>query len=185
VPTIRITFQNNFPELAGQVGTLEMRDVNGNILSIEPLVYEPNTTVDLLYPGTEVNPDGSIADVPGWELNDDGFWVLDPSDAFLREGIQLTYTVNPTASAFVTYPPESAACANPDGPFPPGADTPPPGGPFTPEPTPFLTPEQAIEHLQLAQAGRNIGAWVLVAGLALGVGLGMRRLARDDDLDDA
>jgi hypothetical protein len=124
VPTIRIIFQNQFPSLAGVTGTLTMRDINGNVVSTQPLVYQPGATVDILYPGTRVNADGSIADVPGWNLNSAGFWVRDPSDEFLRAGINLTYTVNPTATAFVTYPPESSACANPDGPFPPGAPTP-------------------------------------------------------------
>ena len=96
-----------------------MSDVAGNVVSTQPLVYTPNTQVRLLYPGTTVNPDGSIDDVPGWILTDDGLWIRDPSDAFLREGINLTYTVNPTATAFITYPPESSACANPDGPFAP------------------------------------------------------------------
>jgi hypothetical protein len=124
VPTIRITFQNLFPSLAGQVGTLTMRDVNGNVVSTQPLVYNPGITVDILYPGTQVNPDGSVANVPGWNLNSDGFWVQDPSDAFLRDGIFLMYTVNPTAGpVLVTYPPESSACANPSGPFPPTVTT--------------------------------------------------------------
>ena len=78
VPTIRIVFLNRFPELAGQSGTLTMRDINGNVVSTQSLIYEPGTTVDLLYPGTSVNPDGSIDDVPGWILTDDGFWVRDP-----------------------------------------------------------------------------------------------------------
>jgi hypothetical protein len=134
VPTIRIVFQNTFPELAGRTGTLTMAALNGTVVSTQSLVYAPGTTVDLLYPGTRVNADGSIADVPGWNLNSAGFWVRDPSDEFLRDGIVLTYTVNPTATATVTYPPESAACANPDGPFPPG---PPPANPptFTPPAT--------------------------------------------------
>ena len=131
VPTIRIVFQNQFPQLAGQTGTLTMADVNGNVVSTQPLVYQPGATVDLLYPGTRVNADGTIADVPGWNLNGAGFWVRDPSDEFLRAGINLTYTVNPTATAFVTYPPESANCANPDGPFPPGVTPPPTGLPHT------------------------------------------------------
>ena len=65
-----------------------MVDVNGNVVSTQPLVYRPNTTVDLLYPGTTVNPDGSIDDVPGWILTDDGLWIRDPSDEFLRDGIR-------------------------------------------------------------------------------------------------
>ena len=124
VPTIRIVFQNLFPSLAGVTGTLTMRDVNGIVVSTQPLVYEPGTTVDILYPGTSVNPDGSVDDVPGWILTDDGFWIQDPSDALLREGIFLTYEVNPTAGpVLVTYPPESSECANPPGPFPPETTT--------------------------------------------------------------
>jgi hypothetical protein len=125
VPTISITFANNLPSLAGETGTLTMTDVNGNVVSVQPLVYAPGTTVQILYPGTSVNPDGSIDDVPGWILTDDGFWIRDPSDEFLREGITLTYELNPTATAFITYPPESSACANPDGPFGPPTTTPP------------------------------------------------------------
>lgn len=103
-----------------------MRDINGNVVSTQPLVYEPGTTVDILYPGTSVNPDGSVDDVPGWILTDDGFWIQDPSDEFLRDGIFLTYEVNPTAGpVLVSYPPESSACANPSGPFPPAATGPP------------------------------------------------------------
>jgi len=123
---IQIDFQNTFPSLAGQVGTLTMSDVNGNVVSTQPLVYQPGQTVQILYPGTAVNPDGSIDDVPGWILTDDGFWIQDPSDAFLRDGIFLTYELNPTAGpVLVTYPPESSACANPDGPFPPRPTAPP------------------------------------------------------------
>ena len=100
-----------------------MQAVDGTVVDMQPLVYQPGTTVDILYPGTSVNPDGTIDDVPGWILTDDGFWIRDPSDEFLREGITLSYTVNPSATAFVTYPPESSACANPDGPFPPTTTT--------------------------------------------------------------
>jgi hypothetical protein len=135
VPTIRITFENRFPSLAGETGTLTFRDINGVVIGTESLVYQPGTTVDILYPGTSVNPDGSVADVPGWILNSDGFWVLDPSDAILREGIFLTYEVNPTAGpVLVTYPPESSECANPPGPFPPGTPV------IPPTPGPVLLP---------------------------------------------
>ena len=84
-------------------------------------------------PALQVNADGSIDDVPGWILTDDGLWIRDPSDEFLREGIQLSYTVNPTATAFVEYPPESSACANPENPPPPRVPpTPPRGGRLPP-----------------------------------------------------
>jgi LPXTG-motif cell wall-anchored protein len=134
-----------------------MSDINGNVVSTQPLVYAPGTTVDLLYPGTTVNSDGTIADVPGWILTSDGFWIRDPSDEFLRAGINLTYTVNPTATAFVTYPPESATCANPNGPFPPGV-TPPPEG--------------------LPPTGSNSGTYLAIAALALGSGLALFSVGR-------
>jgi len=132
VPTIVITF-GNLTEFAGHVGILTMSDLNGVVVSTQELTYIPNATVQLLYPGTQVNPDGSIADVPGWNLNAAGFWVEDPSDAFLRDGILLTYTVNPTATAVVTYPPASSGCNTPPGPTPPVT---PPGTPGVPPPTP-------------------------------------------------
>ena len=76
-----------------------MADLDGNVVSTQALVYQPDTTVDLLYPGTRSTLTARIADVPGWILNEDGFWVRDPTDEFLRDGIDLTYTVNPTATA--------------------------------------------------------------------------------------
>jgi hypothetical protein len=134
VPTIVIDFAApGFPSLAGQTGTLTMASVaTGAVLSTQPLVYTPGGHVELLYPGTAVNADGSIADVPGWNLNAAGLWVPDQSDAFLREGIRLTYTINPTATAVVTYPPESSACANPENPPTPPAPPAPPRRPGLP-----------------------------------------------------
>jgi hypothetical protein len=135
VPTIVIDFDTpGFPSLAGVTGTLTMSDLDGNVVSTQPLVYQPGGHVELLYPGTEVNADGSIADVPGWELTNAGLWVRDPSDEFLREGIHLSYTVNPTAEADITYPPESSACANPENPPTTTTTTPgtPPGGRLPP-----------------------------------------------------
>ena len=127
VPKIRIDFGNE-AQFDGRVGTLTMSDINGRVLSVQPLTYVANTTVFLLYPGSAVDPvTGEVTDVPGWNLNSDGFWVQDPSDAILREGINLLYEVNPSATAFVTYPPESSGCATPTGPFPPAP---------VPQPTP-------------------------------------------------
>ena len=140
VPTIRIEFQNRFPELAGETGTFTMSDINGNVVSTQLLTYEPGTVVDLLYPGTTVNPDGTVRDVPGWILTDDGLWIRDPTDDYLREGIGLTYTVNPTATAFVTYPPESSECANPEN--PPTTTT-------TAPPTPTVPPVTTVPDLPI------------------------------------
>ena len=175
VPTIVITFEDQFPTLAGRTGSLTMSDVNGNPVSTQPVVYQPNSSVELLYPGTRVNADGTIADVPGWNLNEFGFWVRDQSDAVLREGINLTYTVNPTATAFVTYPPESSACANPDGPFPPGE---------TPPPVQGASPVAGSRTLAATGATTPWGAFAGIFAVGLGVLLlvagGRRHLAHTD-----
>lgn len=162
VPTIVIDFAlPGFPSLAGVTGTLTMADVNGNVVSTQPLVYQPGGHVELLYPGTTVNPDGSIADVPGWILTNAGLWVRDPTDEFLREGIVLTYQVNPTATALVTYPPESSACANPENPpgVPGQPTTPPPGGPGSPLPPTGSDPWTPVVALGLV----GLGGAMLVA----------------------
>ena len=120
VPFIAITFSNNFPQFDGRTGTLTMADVNGVFISSQPLVFQSGATVHVLYPGATVDAAGNATDWPGWKLNSAGLWVTDPTDAIWRDGINLTYEVNPTATAFVAYPPESAACASPEnGPVPP------------------------------------------------------------------
>jgi hypothetical protein len=62
----------------------------------------------VLYPGASVEP----ADWPGWALVD-GQWVIDPSDARWRDGLDVVIQVNPTASGSVSYPPATAACNRP------------------------------------------------------------------------
>lgn len=143
VPVIRIFF-GNLVELNGRVGTLTIADINGVFVSSQPLTYQANTTTDVLFPGATRDPvTGEATDWPGWRLNELGLWVEDDSDAILRQGVNLTYAVNPTASVFVTYPPASSACANPKNPpvTPPTGSTPPgtprtpgtpPGGPLPP-----------------------------------------------------
>lgn len=119
VPVILITFANTFPELAGDVGLLEIFALSDDsFVGDVEIIYEPNTTVEVIYPGAEVDAAGNIIDLPGWNLNANGLWVLDESDAFLREGLHLEYTVNPTATADVTYPPASSLCADPPPPGP-------------------------------------------------------------------
>ena len=56
---------------------------------------------------------GEATDWPGWMQNAFGFWIEDPSDALWRQGLTLVVSVNPTASASVSYPPASSACASP------------------------------------------------------------------------
>jgi LPXTG-motif cell wall-anchored protein len=98
--------------------------------------------------------------------------VEDPSDAFWREGLNITVEVNPTANASVTYPPATTACASPEPiPLPPpivppNVNPPPPGG-GTSSLTPGL-PVTGNETIVLALAGL----------LLLGAGGGLVLLTR-------
>lgn len=115
VPVILITFANTFPELAGDTGELTITALaDDSVIDVIDVVYAPGETIEILYPGAEVDDEGNIIDLPGWTLQDNGLWVIDESDAFLREGLLLTYNLGEeTATAEVTYPPESSLCANP------------------------------------------------------------------------
>ena len=108
----------------------------------------------MIYPGAEVDAEGNAVDWPGWVLNEDGLWVTDPTDAIWRDGLNLVYEVNPTATAFVAYPPATAACASPEN--PPGAN--PPG--------------------ELPATGSETGTLLLLASLALAVGAGLLATVR-------
>ena len=66
-----------------------------------------------VYPGASVDAAGNPTDWPGWMFDGDE-WVIDPSDAYLRDGLTVVIEVNPTATATVSYPPATAACANPE-----------------------------------------------------------------------
>jgi hypothetical protein len=125
---VTLTFGNQ-PELNGLTGTITFLDVNGAVIEVHALTYEAGATVTLLYPGASVDAEGNATDWPGWMLNADGFWVLDPSDAIWREGLTIVAEINPTATTTVTYPPSTAACASPSGPFGP---TGPPSGELPP-----------------------------------------------------
>lgn len=120
VPVIVITFANTFPELAGQSGTLFIDTIGGDpVGQVDDVVYDPGGTVNVIYPGAEVDADGNIIDLPGWTLQSDGTWIIDPTDSFLRDGLTLTYVLgDEVATANVTYPPESSTCANPPPPGP-------------------------------------------------------------------
>ena len=65
----------------------------------------------VLWPGASDIPP---FDWPGWKLVN-GVWV-EADDGFLwaRETIEVTFTINPSATITVSYPPASAICANPE-----------------------------------------------------------------------
>ena len=71
--------------------------------------YQTGTTVRFVYPGAQVDAAGNPLDWPGWVFDGDE-WVVDPTDAFLREGMTVFVEVNPTASDTVSYPPATPLC---------------------------------------------------------------------------
>ncbi len=89
---------------------LTIRDINGDI--VEELVVD-ELTGRLVYPGAAVSSNGTAIDWPGWKL-ENGKWLRDPSDAYLRDGLTITVEVNPIAVATVTYPGASSDCADPN-----------------------------------------------------------------------
>jgi len=124
VPFINITFGTR-TDLNGRTGSLAFFDLNNILIETRPLTYQAGTTVQILYPGATVDAQGNPTDWPGWMFTG-GFWVPDPSDAAWRDGLRLVFTLNgETATANVTYPPETATCsANPPpGPVPSGVTT--------------------------------------------------------------
>ena len=100
----------NFPE-----GTLlsEIRFENPEPGGADLVYVNQPLTGQVLWPGASADPE----DWPGWILNEDGIWV-EGDDGFLwaRESVQVTFTINPSVTVTVTYPPASAICAGPVNP---------------------------------------------------------------------
>ncbi len=183
MPFIEITFGQQ-TALDGLTGTLTFFDINGNFIDERPLTYQSGTTIREIYPGAVMDENGNAVDWPGWVLNEDGFWVTDPTDAIWRDGLNLVAEINPTATAFVAYPPATSACASPEGPFPPGVTTHTPttvpGGsapPPSPSPSPSqprITPSRSGGTLPVT--GADIG-WLTAIGVTsviVGTWLGRR-----------
>ena len=123
-PYIDVTFGNQ-PQFNGFTATVTFIASNGEVVGTETATYQAGTTVRFVYPGAEVDAAGNPLDWPGWVFDGDE-WVVDPTDAFLRENLTVVVEVNPTASDTVSYPPATPSCnANPPT-TPP--TTPPAGG---------------------------------------------------------
>jgi hypothetical protein len=89
---------------------LTIRDINSRVVDT---VTVSSLSGRILYPGAKVDASGKGSDWPGWTQNASGEWVVDTTDAILRSGLSIEVQVNPTATANVTYPPESSGCAGP------------------------------------------------------------------------
>lgn len=107
---------------ADQQATLVVKDRNGTV--IETLEVD-TFSGSFIYPGVSSDSAGNATDWPGWKRADDGSWTPDPSDAFLREGLIVEVTVNPTATTTVSYPEATSPCAGPidENVCPPGDDS--------------------------------------------------------------
>lgn len=66
----------------------------------------------VLWPGAVVDAQGNATDWPGWHLVN-GQWVQGDDWNWVRPTVPVTFTVNPQATVTVTYPPETAPCADP------------------------------------------------------------------------
>ena len=89
--------------------TLTFYDLDGNLVDS---THVANLTGRVLYPGAQVDAAGTATDWPGWKF-ENGQWVVDPTDAHLRDGLRVTVEVNPTSEGTVSYPPVTSACADP------------------------------------------------------------------------
>ncbi|MBO0901186.1 LPXTG cell wall anchor domain-containing protein [Cellulomonas sp. zg-ZUI22] len=63
----------------------------------------------VLWPGAVVGADGTGLDWPGWRL-ENGTWVVGDEYDWVRPSVEVQFSVNPTASAVVAYPPSSPVC---------------------------------------------------------------------------
>lgn len=90
---------------SNDTATITFFDLDDNLVEVHE---DMPLSGQVIYPGASLAPDW-----PGWKLNDAGFWVPDPSDEVLREGLTVLVEVNPTATASVSYPAATALCASP------------------------------------------------------------------------
>ncbi|MFB9309222.1 hypothetical protein BJY17_001316 [Agromyces hippuratus] len=121
-----------------------------------------------LWPGAEVDAEGNPTDWPGWTLQPDGTWVLDPSAPFyeLRSEAVVEIRINPSNDAIAVYPPPTPNCNAAPPQNPPGST---PAGK-----TPTALAESGSDALAMLPAGALL---LLAGGAALGFGARRRLLA--------
>jgi hypothetical protein len=107
-PYIEVTFGDQ-PQFNGFPATVTFIDINGVVVGTETATFQAGATVRFVYPGASVDAAGNPLDWPGWVFDGDE-WVVDPTDAYLREGLTVVVEVNPTASDTVSYPPATPSC---------------------------------------------------------------------------
>jgi len=153
--------------------TLDIKDRNGNLITSQTV---SGFSGSIVWPGASVDSSGNATDWPGWKRAGDGVsFIPDPADAFLREGLTITITVNPSVSAVATvsYPAATSPCANPPGNSPPTTTV-----PGRTPPTTVCVPGQnndrnpADDCVELPRTGGNgSGNTTFIAAAALLAGL--------------
>jgi LPXTG-motif cell wall-anchored protein len=115
-PYVDVTFGDQ-PEFNGHTATVTFIDLDGNVVETHTTTFQAGETRRFVYPGAEVDANGNPVDWPGWVWDGDE-WVIDPTDARLRDGLTVRVDVNPTATGAVTYPPATPDCdaSPPDNP---------------------------------------------------------------------
>ena len=107
VPKLRVTSTAvGFTPAPLQTATVVWRKSTGEVVRTDTSV--PLTGAVLLWPGAVVDAAGLPLDWPGWDLVN-GEWVQ--VDDGLRPTMTVEVSVNPTASAVVSYPPATPTCA--------------------------------------------------------------------------
>lgn len=142
--------------------TLTFSDVDGNFVN---QVVVPTLSGQIIYPGAVAGPSGDGVDWPGWKLADDGVsWIVDPSDAILREGLMITVEVgSTTASTTIDYVASGSVCANPPDATPPTTD---------PECVPGQNNDGTpADDCSLASTGGGPGNTLIIGALAVLAGL--------------
>ncbi|KRF11678.1 LPXTG cell wall anchor domain-containing protein, partial [Nocardioides sp. Soil796] len=128
----------------------------------------------LLWPGASVDPAGW----PGWVRNPDGSYTETTGNyAWTRDGVKVTFEVNPHYELVVAYPQATTACANPQQPET-GPET--HDGPKTDGPKTHAAPKTHDGVLPNTGAPSGSGLYGVVGGLfvVLGAWLMMRERRR-------
>ncbi|HYN33112.1 MAG TPA: LPXTG cell wall anchor domain-containing protein [Ilumatobacteraceae bacterium] len=167
---------NGFTPKGG--ATLRIFAANGTLIETREVT---DLTGTLIWPGASVDANGVATDWPGWKLADDGVsWIEDSSDAFFREQLTIEVTVNPTATAKVSYPPATDACAGPKVVPPTTVQVVPPTTVQVAAQAPATTqlPVAEVPAGGLPATGGSSWASALIALVALLGGAGLVRLSR-------
>lgn len=114
VPYVQYKVTPNF--LAGtNPVTLTWLNTDKTVVTAQGVVTNQSTTATILWPGAVVDANNQPVDWPGWIIQN-GVWVQG-NDGFekTRPTAYLVFSVNPTDTIQLSYPPASPACvASPD-----------------------------------------------------------------------